>query len=591
MRFKDHLQRPMFIILPQYDELFPKGSVQRVIDNFVNKIDLSDVEATYQEGGAPPYHPSVLLKVVLYAYTRNIYGCRPISDLCRQDMVCQWYTCFEAPSFSTINRFRSEHMGLERTVSVFSDLVRILVADGLVCFEECTYTDGSTMESRASRTQLVWAQTCRRYAEGNAARIEELVAEARQQQEADAASEAAASDAGETDAHGGGTEAVSAGTPEATAETADTETKGGKKKRGREVHMSAERVEEIRREMRSGNLGLSDSKREELEDRLDRADRYRREDDLCGDRSGTAVTDPDSVAMHPKDDVRRTGPCLPMYNMQMMTQNQFILWAGLYGRTTDVSVFGPFMQSVPGWMVPLKMAADAGYGSTENYLLAESLGTEPFFKYPLYDKECGERFKPSPYVSEYMPVLPDGSLQCPGGVMEKAWERTEEKNGVSVTTVCWRTERCAQCPHRQECHGKNPRDSREVRRKKEWAEIKPAVKARLDSDEGRLLLRNRSKDVEPTFAHTKWAGDYGRFRHFGVGKCTMDLFIRVIAHNLKKYAAAIAKSAGKTPGDGSKRLSGGPSGRPQVTSWEFPRHFLWKGRCGRRSRGVAVAAA
>lgn len=175
MIFKDYQQKPMFIVLPQFDELFPRGSVQRIIDRFVDKLDLSEVEKTYKEGGCPPYHPKVLLKVVLYAYSRNIYGCRPIADLCRLDMICQWFTNFESPSFSTINRFRSEHMGLERTLKVFSELVEILVGDGLISFEQCTYVDGTTVESRASRTKLVWNQTCRRYAESNTQKIEEIL--------------------------------------------------------------------------------------------------------------------------------------------------------------------------------------------------------------------------------------------------------------------------------------------------------------------------------------------------------------------------------------------------------------------------------
>lgn len=285
-------------MLPGYDELFPKGSVQRVIDRFVDKIDLSGVEATYQEDGAPSYHPNVLLKVVLYAYSRNIYGCRPISVLCKQDMICQWFTNFEAPSFSTINRFRSEHMGLERTVEVFSELVRILSADGLISFEECTYVDGATIESRASRTKLVWAQTERRYAESNNARIEELLAEASRQQAADSAKtkeEEAADAKTEKETKTEVEEAAKLEEPSET--TATTEAKGEKKKRTREVHMSADKVADIRKQLQSGELNLGESKKKELDDRLNRADKYRNADDLCGDRSGTATTDPDSVCI------------------------------------------------------------------------------------------------------------------------------------------------------------------------------------------------------------------------------------------------------------------------------------------------------
>lgn len=547
MNFKDYQQKPMFIVLPDYDELFPKLSVQRVIDNFVNSLDLSDVIATYRDGGAPLYHPSVLLKVILYAYSRNIYGCRPIATLCHTDMVCQWFTNFQSPSFSTINRFRSDHMGEERTVAVFSKLVETLVSDGLVSFEECTYVDGTTMESRASRTKLVWVQAQRRYAEQNRERIEAIVAAARKGQ---------AADAEDCPREGGGEEepATGGGADGGTGADAGGGQRG--KRRDRSVHMSPEQIGRIRDGLASGELGLPESGRRELEQRLDKAERYRRRDDMCGDKSGTASTDPDSVAMHPKDDVTRKGPCLPMYNVQFMTQSQFILWLDLFGVTTDMSAFPLLLGSLPVEFTPSKAAADAGYGSYENYVLARQRGIDPYFKYGMYDKECSPRFKPGPFQAEYFPVQEDGTLRCPGGVLRKTREYTETRSGVPCTRVCYRTDQCPACHLRDKCHGRHPRDFREVKLKREWYIMKAEIRAKLGSGEGRTLLANRGKDVEPAFSHTKWAGAYRRFRHFGIGRCRLDLVLRAIAHNLKKYAVRIQKEA-----DG--RIEGSPA-RPQT---------------------------
>ena len=265
------------------------------------------------------------------------------------------------------------------------------------------------------------------------------------------------------------------------------------------------------------------------------------EDELCGSRSGTATTDPDSVAMHPKDDVRHTGPCLPMYNLQLMTQSQFILWAGLYGNPSDTSVFPGFLDSIPENFIPDMMACDAGYGTYVNVTLAERKEIKSFFKYNKYDKESAPRFKADPYSVEYMPELEDGSLKCPGGTLKKEYEVEEEQHGITVTTVYYRTDECAKCPLREECHKKDLKDFREAKRKKEWAAKKQEVKERLDSKLGQTLLSNRSRDVEPTFAHTKWAGSYRRCRHFGAKKCNMDLLIRAIAHNLKKYSVYITE--------------------------------------------------
>ena len=536
MYYKDYQQKPLFITVPDYDELFPKMSVQRVIDNFVNSLDLRDVEATYKEGGAPPYHPSVLLKVVLYAYSRNIYGCRPIADLCHMDLVCQWFTNFESPSFSTINRFRSEHLGDERTVGVFAKLVEILVSDGLVNFEECTYVDGTTIESRASRTKLVWVQSQRRFAEQNRAKIEAIVESARRAQQEDA--EGLADDGG--DSHD---DDASSSSPASNGDKspASSDEIGNKKKRDRSVHMSAEQVGKIRSELAEGNLNLSAAAKRELEERLEKADIYRQRDEMCGGKSGTASTDPDRVAMHPKEDPCHTGPCRPMYNVQFMTQSQFLTWFDLFGVPTDVSTFPMFLDTLPKEFTPATIAADAGYGSYENYMFAIGKGIDPYLKYSMYDKERSSRFIPDPYQAEYLPEQADGTLKCPGGTLHKIREVTETKNGVTTTEEYYRTNQCASCPFHNQCHRKYLKDYREVRRKKEWHQIKPLIKEKLDSDEGNTLLRNRTKDVEPTFAHTKWSGAYRRFRHFGIDKCRMDLAIRAIAHNLKKYTAHLKR--------------------------------------------------
>ena len=534
MYYKDYLQKPLFIATPGYEKLFPVLSVQRVIDNFVNSLDLSEVEATYKPGGAPPYHPSVLLKVILYAYSRNIYGCRPISELCEMDMVCQWFTNFEAPSFSTINRFRTVHLGDERTLALFAELVKILVNDDLVSFEECTYVDGTTVESRASRTKLVWVQAQRRFSEMNTNKINAIVNNARQAQAEDAKELLAEEDGNAQQGEVDNAEPTN-NENESAESTESSDEQGEKKKRTRAVHMSEDQVRQIREELHAGKLNLSKAEEKELEERLDKADHYREVDQMCGDKSGTAITDPDSVAMHPKDDVMRKGQCRPMYDVQFMTQSQFILWFDLFGVTTDISAFPLFLNSLPQEFTPAMLAADAGYGSYENYLLAISRGIDPYFKYSLYDKESSPRFIPDPYKAEYLPELPDGSLKCPGGILRKTREAIEKKNGITYTMAYYRTDQCANCPFRDKCHGSTPKDYREVKRKKEWHLLKPQIKEKLDSELGQALLANRSKDVEPTFAHTKWAGAYRRFRHFGVKRCRMDLGLRAIAHNLKKY--------------------------------------------------------
>lgn len=47
-------------------------------------------EARYQndENGAPAYDPAILLKIILYGYSKGIRYSRRIEQLCRENVVC-----------------------------------------------------------------------------------------------------------------------------------------------------------------------------------------------------------------------------------------------------------------------------------------------------------------------------------------------------------------------------------------------------------------------------------------------------------------------------------------------------------------------
>lgn len=137
MNTNEDLRQPNMIPVPPYEKLFTEHSVQRVVDEIVNSLDLSEVEATYKPGGAPPYHPSVLLKVILYAYANNFFSARSIAELCLTDMACGWFCSFQRLSPNTINRFRTQHIGEERFVTIFAQLVERLLTEGAVRFIKC----------------------------------------------------------------------------------------------------------------------------------------------------------------------------------------------------------------------------------------------------------------------------------------------------------------------------------------------------------------------------------------------------------------------------------------------------------------------
>ena len=111
----------------------------------------------------------MLLKVVFYAYVNNIYYCRKIEDALKYHVHYVWLNGSQTPSFSTFNRFRSEHMK-DALDKLFSQVVTLLIDMGQITLEE-QYVDGTKIESAANKYIFVWKKTV----EKNNAKLEEKI--------------------------------------------------------------------------------------------------------------------------------------------------------------------------------------------------------------------------------------------------------------------------------------------------------------------------------------------------------------------------------------------------------------------------------
>ena len=72
-------------------------------------MDLSIFDRRYNNDatGCPAYHPKLLLKVVLFAYSLGIVGSRRIEQLCRKHVTCMALACGYRPDHRTIAAFVS----------------------------------------------------------------------------------------------------------------------------------------------------------------------------------------------------------------------------------------------------------------------------------------------------------------------------------------------------------------------------------------------------------------------------------------------------------------------------------------------------
>jgi len=151
-RYKEFAVGPRLIALDLSRQLLP-GTFEHALDYLVDhELDLSSFDARYcnDETGAPAYRPALLLKVVLFAYSRGIIGSRPIERACREQATFMALSADSAPHFTTIAAFVS---GLgEDIAKVFAQVLYICDRQGLIG-REMFAIDGVKLPSNASKAR------------------------------------------------------------------------------------------------------------------------------------------------------------------------------------------------------------------------------------------------------------------------------------------------------------------------------------------------------------------------------------------------------------------------------------------------------
>ena len=83
------------------EEMVERDSFVRIIDVFVNALDLSTFGFRYFElskEGRPPYHPSVLMKLYMYGYHYGVRSSRKLERTCKIELEINWLLHCRRPS-------------------------------------------------------------------------------------------------------------------------------------------------------------------------------------------------------------------------------------------------------------------------------------------------------------------------------------------------------------------------------------------------------------------------------------------------------------------------------------------------------------
>ena len=147
------------------EELIPDDHVCRVIDAFVDRLDMAGLgfeRAEAAETGRPGYDPRDLLKLYLYGYLQQIRSSRRLESECRRNIELMWLLGRLVPDHKTIAEFRRMHR--EGVTAAGAELVRLARSVGLVK-GEWVAIDGSKFHTVSSERSVRERQALERYLE------------------------------------------------------------------------------------------------------------------------------------------------------------------------------------------------------------------------------------------------------------------------------------------------------------------------------------------------------------------------------------------------------------------------------------------
>lgn len=548
--FKSCKKGDGFLFPPYLGDLIPANHPVRLIDAVVDKLDISDILATYKPGGTSCYHPRMLIKLLVYGYFDQVTSSRKLEQSTHENICYMWLCGMNKPSYATISTFRSGKLK-GKVKDLFASIVKQIYDAGELKVGT-QFIDGTIFESAANKKTYVWRKNTERYKSSVEEKIKAILADVDEyltvgdQQEdvlpnndnKELSKEQHLVQQPDTNEEQSPAASDIKSTPSKVAPEQDPLHSEDVKKK----------IDEYKRRIDK----KVEKKVKKLEkDLLPRLLKYEEQERILNGRNSYSKTDTDAGFMRMKEDRRGKADPKPAYNVQISTNNQFILNFSVHQNVNDAACYVDHMtdtlQLLKKHDLPdiKKSMGDAIYGTQENYEFLEKENIDNYLKYPFFDKQLKKKIdKKKPFHVRQLFYNEDQDfVVCPMGQrMHRVGQKTvTRKSGYEVTLDEYQNTRCENCPLRGVCH--KGAGVRKVQRNTKLERYRKKAFENLTSEKGWQLRRQRSVDVEPVFGHIKFNRKWDRFTMVGLQKVEIELGLQSIAHNLRKWAKTCMKKA------------------------------------------------
>ena len=456
MPYLDYNQSNGYLLPPYLEELILADHVARVVNRVVDLLDIRELTSQEKIEGRPAYHPRMMLKILIYAYSQKMPSSRVIARRCAEDVVFMWLSGMQKPDFRTISDFRKNNIKVLK--KLFKQVVQICQRLGMVSLG-LVAIDGTKVKAAASDYGAKIQDSLKKALKTVEADIERYMAEG------------LAIDKAEDALYG----------ENRTGQELPKKVKQAVEKR--EAIVAA--IKEIQAIKENDRTGKKEPKINPLE----------------------------SEARFMK---HNGGRVQLSYNCQAAVDEKegVIVAAEITSEANDKKQMLPMLEKVEETVEkkPEKAVMDAGYYSRENLEKAEKIETDCYVTSRKWEEEVQEE---------------RGQEKEKAKVVVRSFANSSLRKGVGVA------------------NGDRVMENAETRPNREPADAVRRMEAKLQTEEGKEIYRQRKKIVEPVFGQVKLNMGFGRFRLRGSDKAGGEWTLVCLVHNIKKIYARIMAKGGE----------------------------------------------
>lgn len=318
-RYRVYEPDQLFLIPPSLREWLPEDHLAYFVSDLVDDLDLSEVEAVYEdeERGQPPYHPRMMVKVLIYAYCIGVFASRRIEKRLVEDVAFRVLAAGNMPDFRTLSDFRKIHR--KAMEELFEEVLRLALRAGAMKLGRVAI-DGSKVKANASKHKAMSYGRMKERERELGEEVRRLLSEADRQDEAE-------------------------------------DRRYGKDRTGEELPEELRRRESRLKRIRQAKRALEEQARQEAQE-------AGKEEAAPEDKKQYNFTDPQSRIMKGSDGF------VQGYNCQIAVEENFQLIVGqaVTQQANDKEQLKPMVQAIQeqAGQKPGKLLADSGYCSEGN---------------------------------------------------------------------------------------------------------------------------------------------------------------------------------------------------------------------------------